>query len=481
MSRQITADHSKIFLLPEAIDDYVGTSHPSRFIAAVVGAMDLRPFDRGKSAVSVLDSDDGRPCYGSEMLLGMWLYAYLFHIDSSRRLEMASYNDVGLIWLTSGHHPDHSTLSRFFSLHAAAIKQVFKQSVGIAHKAGLVGLVLQAVDGTKIKAASSGRTGFYLKRCNEVLPKLDASIAERFETIRANNASEADLDSLLLPEDLRTDIALRETIRSAMAQMKAEKRTSIHLNEPDARTMQCGPEKTFGFNGQAVADAKCGIIVAAEVTTESNDVHQLAVMIEAAAANLGERTTETIADKGYASGPMFSTLQADGYAATVSMPDNFLPHPENPFDASNFTHDAKLDVMMCPTGPTLPFLKVRTQKGTKSRLYQCRVAATCPHRAACSKNKIGRVVSLNEHHQAIENQRKKYESEEGRTALRKRSGLIEPVFARIKQHRGFRRWTLRGLEKVQAQWAFVNTAENVRIMYKHWLEKLDLGPKLRLA
>ena len=466
MSRHIEADHSEQFLLPEAVDDYVGADHPARFIYDVVCQLALGSFGL-RSGAGTSETEEGRPRYGARMLLSMWAYAYFFHIESSRRLEMASYNDLGLIWLTSHHHPDHTTLARFLGGNPEAIGQVFEQVVRIAKASGLVGLVLQAVDGTKIKAASSGRTGYYLKRCEALLPNLDASITERIAAIQANDASEAEFGSLLLPQELTDDIARRETIRSAIATMQAAQRTSYHPNEPEAQTMPCGPERTFGYNAQAVADEKHGIIVAAVVTTEPNDVHQLVPMIEAAEATLGARTAETIADKGYASSPAFGALAERGYAATVALPDNFLPHPEEPFDASNFTYDAEQDVMICPTGPKLPFLKVRTQKGTESRLYQCKVAATCPHRATCSKNKVGRVVSLNAHHAAIEHQREKYGSEAGREALGQRSGLIEPVFARIKQHRGFRRWTLRGWKKVSAQWALVTTAENLRIMYRH--------------
>ena len=475
MSRAIEADHSKQFLLPESIDDYIGSDHPARFIYEVVQQLDLRAFGQRPSA-----SEDGRPHYGPRLLLSMWSYAYFFGIESSRKLELASYTDLGLIWLSSQHHPDHSTLSRFISTHTEAIEQVFGQVVRIAKTAGLVGLVLQAVDGTKIKAASSGRTGYYLKRCEELLPKLEASITARVDAIRAADVSESDLGSLLLPKELANDLARREKIRLAIAEMQAEKRKSYHPNEREASVMQCGPERTFGYNAQAVADGQHGIIVAAQVTTEPNDVHQLVVMIEEAESTLGARTMETIADKGYASSPVFGALQERGYEATVAMPDNFLPKPEHPFDASHFTYDAVKDVMLCPTGPALPFLKVRTQKGTESRLYHCRVAANCPHRWECSKSKAGRVVSLNVHQGAIQKQREKYQSEAGRHALRTRSGLIEPVFARIKQHRRFRRWTLRGLKKVKAQWALVTTAENLRILYRQTGGKLWTSECLRM-
>src|ERR1017187_10330947 len=103
MSRQIEADHSKQFLLPEAIDDYIGSDHPARFIYEVVSQMDLRSFGTNSSG-----TDEGRPRYGACLLLSMWSYAYFFRIESSRKLEMASHNDIGLIWLTSHNHPDHS-------------------------------------------------------------------------------------------------------------------------------------------------------------------------------------------------------------------------------------------------------------------------------------------------------------------------------------------------------------------------------------
>jgi Transposase DDE domain len=39
--------------------------------------------------------------------------------------------------------------------------------------------------------------------------------------------------------------------------------------------------------------------------------------------------------------------------------------------------------------------------------------------------------------------------------------LPEPVFGQIKQARGFRRFLMRGLEKVGAEWAIVCTAHNL--------------------
>jgi hypothetical protein len=44
--------------------------------------------------------------------------------------------------------------------------------------------------------------------------------------------------------------------------------------------------------------------------------------------------------------------------------------------------------------------------------------------------------------------------------------IVEPVFGQIKQARGFRRFSLRGLAKVQAEWALVCATDNILKMYR---------------
>jgi len=63
-----------------------------------------------------------------------------------------------------------------------------------------------------------------------------------------------------------------------------------------------------------------------------------------------------------------------------------------------------------------------------------------------------------------------------RTLLKKRSVTVEPVFGWIKEAMGFRRWTVRGLEKVQTQWLLLCTAVNFNRLKKHWA-----AGKLRFA
>jgi len=48
-----------------------------------------------------------------------------------------------------------------------------------------------------------------------------------------------------------------------------------------------------------------------------------------------------------------------------------------------------------------------------------------------------------------------------RSRYRLRKQIVEPVFAQIKQARGFRQFLLRGIEPVRAEWALICTAHNI--------------------
>ena len=49
-----------------------------------------------------------------------------------------------------------------------------------------------------------------------------------------------------------------------------------------------------------------------------------------------------------------------------------------------------------------------------------------------------------------------------RSRYRLRKQVVEPVYGQIKEARGFRRFLLRGIEKVKAEWAMICTAHNLR-------------------
>lgn len=177
------------------------------------------------------------------------------------------------------------------------------------------------------------------------------------------------------------------------------------------------------YNAQAVVDEQRQIIVAAEVTNECNDKGQLAPMAQRMNENLlalaetPEQNVEapsSVPEEMPADQP--TTLLADaGYWSEDALSDEAL---------KNF------DVLV-PPGSQLP--RKRDQAP----------AANAPHT------------------QRAEAMRARLKNEADRILYSKRQGLVEPVFGQIKERRGFRRFSLRGLAKVRAEWTLICLTHNL--------------------
>ena len=66
---------------------------------------------------------------------------------------------------------------------------------------------------------------------------------------------------------------------------------------------------------------------------------------------------------------------------------------------------------------------------------------------------------------AREAMRHKLRTEPGRAIYKMREAIVEPVFGQIKEQRGVRRFSLRGLRNVRCEWKLVCLASNLRKLY----------------
>lgn len=467
MSNVIEANYGQQWLFPRSLEDLLPAGHPARLVREFVEALDLE-----KLGFKAEGAEIGRPAYGVSLQIKVILYGYMNRVRSTRGWERACHNDIGMLWLAGMNYPDHTTLWRCWNNNRAGLRKLFRQLLQIATAADLVGMVLHAVDGTKILSKASEQQAWHRKSLEEKLKHLDQAIDEIMKQTE-QSASDGGSGGHQLPEPLQQRQQLREMVQKQLSELNAKERDHLNPQDPDARVMKCGARKQFAYNAQAVVDEQSKLIVAADVVTDESDNYQLTPMLDQVKANLGQVAQLSVADAGYLVTTQLAEAERKGYPAMVNLQEPLQDAAGQPYHASRFAYDAATDQCICPRGEALPFdhTKVRNKVQPYTvRVYRCESYETCPVRWQCSSSYTGRTVQIHPNHDALVRQREKHRDEAMRAALKKRGSTVEPVFGWAKEAMGFRRWTFRGLEKVQTQWVVLCTAMNLARLYKNWIE-----------
>ncbi len=464
MAQPIAPDYGQQFLLPPALEDWIPKDHPVRFIREFVDQQDL-----AKLGFAMPISSEGRPAYAPSLLLKIWLYGYHHRLRSSRRLEAACRDHLSLLWLSGTISPDHNSLWRFWRDNKAALRALFKQSVQLAVQAGLVGLVLQAVDGTKIQAVASPYTGWSKEKMKKLLAALEVELDETERQLEQEGPGGQEV-AYRLPEKLEDRQALCAALKAGLEQLQEDGRGHYQPKEPEARRMKCAGRKPFAYNAQAVVDQSQGIVVAAEVSVEESDSGQLVGMVKQAQHNTGATSAVlSVADGGYGSGAQVAEAAAQKLEVLV-MPMDGGQQKDNGYSAHDFHYERASGAVNCPQKQRLDFTRQTLQKGQRIRQYRCRIK-DCPAAGLCKDKKGRRVIEIWPHTAAVQAMRQRLKQPEAQEQLSKRGRIIERHFGHIKQHDGFRRWTVRGRENVRTQWALVNLTMNLRVLAKAWASR----------
>jgi transposase len=473
MSYQIKTDYTKTFLLPPSLEDWVSQDHPVRFIREFVENLNLKEL-----GFKVETNQYGSPYYSSDLLLKVWVFGYYNKIRSTRELEKQAKENLSLIWLLGMETPDHNTIWRFWRDNKKIVKKIFVESVKVAYSLDLIGMVLEAVDGSKLRAYSSSREAKDKKQFTEILKTVEESVEKMEKEIEENKQSEKEDNKL--PKELQKKKELKEKIKQAIEEIERTKRERLNANETEARIMKNEGKKILSYNGQAVVDSKNGIIVGIDVTNEENDEKQLIPMIEEAKQTIGKVAECIVADTGYGTAEQVGKAKEAGYDVIVSISEksNLAKREDKKYHATNFEYDKERDVMICPEGKELEYEKTtQKKKNYKVRLYKGKECKECLMRDMCIAERKGkprkenRVVQLNPYYEAINEQREKNKDTECIEKIKKRRHIVEPIFGIIKHVHNFRKFTSKGIENAKAQWTMLNLSVNMRKIYLKWREK----------
>jgi transposase len=185
----------------------------------------------------------------------------------------------------------------------------------------------------------------------------------------------------------------------------------------------------------------------------------------------GRQPKNAIADSAYGSEENYTYLKQEGIEAYVKYntfhQETKPRHKPNPFAAENLPYDEATDVFTCPNGKLLHYQathRYHTDNGFESqrRLYACQDCSQCPLKQQCTKAEGNRQIKVSFRLWKMRAQAKEKLLSALGTALRKQRSIdVETVFGRIKQDWGFRRFLLRGLQKVKTEWGLLCIAHNL--------------------
>lgn len=154
-----SVDRDLPFLVPPDMRDWLPENHLAWFILDVV-----RELDTSALHAKSKRGGTGREGFNPELLLAVWVYASARGISSSRQIERACTEDVAFRVLCAQDVPDHTVLARFRQHHQDAMADLFAQVLTLCVGQGLGRFGVIAIDGTKIKANASKSKSLSLKR-----------------------------------------------------------------------------------------------------------------------------------------------------------------------------------------------------------------------------------------------------------------------------------------------------------------------------
>ena len=385
------------YLLLPSVRDVLGPEHLCFFLRRVVGKLNLSAFRNEYGA-------EGGPAYAPEMLVSVWLYAYVLSVTSSRRLEQRIREDLAFRYLAGGATPDHWTLNAFRRRHGKGLNDVFTQVLELARASGMGRLGHVAIDSTRIAAnASRDRVDTEQTLRNE-RARLRREIRRWQQQCDAEDPNEG-AGMAVDPEALAALERQLGEIPARLARLQKSGLKKLSQSDPDSRFLRQRGGFVLGYTA-TLAVSEDHLIVAQRMTQATNDNEALLPMVDLVEQQCGELPQQVSADSGFFSNDNLQGMEERNIAAYV--PDNNM---------------------------------------------------------ALVLNRGGR-IKQRAVHPAHRRMRRKLRDPVGRAIYARRKAIVEPVNGVLKEQRGMRRFRMKGLAKVAVEWTLASTAYNLTRLWR---------------
>lgn len=426
------------FLFPPNLSELIEENHPVRIISSIIDGLDIRNLIKTYKP-------GGSSCYHPKMLLKVLIYGYLSNIYSSRKMEQALKENIHFMWLSAMSRPDHNTLNRFRSERLKGeIKAIFTQIVLLLEKQGLISLQTTFVDGTKIEANANRYTfvwGRAIKKHKERIAEQLEELWNYAETVAKDelqNIESIDFKEVDSEKVTQTIKKINEVLKNKKVPSKVRQklnyakknwadnlekyrkqqeilndRNSFSKTDTDATFMRM--KEDHMRNGQLKPAYNLQIstnrqfILQYSIHPNPTDTKTLASHLQGFEESYHKVPKELVADAGYGSEENYKLLELKKIKAYVKY--NYFSKDQKSGQITSSQNNPKLAKIR-----EKAFKLLSTRKGVKLRKQRCHD--------------------------------------------------VEPVFAQLKHNKNFKRFLLRGKNKVEIEIGLLAIAHNLNKMSK---------------
>lgn len=446
-ARFVLVDHDTPLLLPPDLREWVPASHLVHFVMDAVGQLDLK-------AAKINERGTGDAQYPPAMMLGLLIYSYATGVFSSRKIERTTYENVAVRVMCADTHPDHDTVCAFRRQNPELLSASFARVLELAARCGVlqIGGITVAIDGTKVLANASKHAAVSYERAGEQMRELDLEIEQLLR--KAEEADSTPLeDGLSIPQEVQRRAERKAKLAAARAEMelraqarldeekatyeskaaereqkrqaggkprgreprppqdKPGKSDQVNFTDPESRIMKTASGFEQCYNALAAVEVDSRLIVGQQVSDAPNDKKQLVPTFAAIEPAVGT-VSQVLVDSGFLSEQAVGEIEKTGMVEVLAA-------------VKREKHGRTVEQLEKKTDPPEPG-------------PQAPFAERMAHRVA---------------------------TKAGRQRYKLRQQTVEPVFGIIKEALGFRRFSLRGLGKVNAEWTLVTLAYNLKRLF----------------
>jgi transposase len=501
----------QVLLLPPSLDEFIPEKHLVRVVNQVVESMDI------SDLINTYEGG-GTSAWHPRMLLKILLYAYSVKIYTGRRIAKALAQDIHFMWLSGMSRPDFRTINAFRSSKAKEVIEVlFKEMLEFLMEHNYIRMENYFCDGSTFRADANQYKMVWKKnaerhklkaqhRCEALFKEIDALNAteekqygntDLEENGGAASISRTDINQHIskLNEKLKHTLDKKHQRKARSLQKKLEQeqqkiaryerqmeragtRSGYNKTDEDASAMMMKNKVEILPAYNVLAGCEDQFITGVSVHQNTNDGACFKDHLEQAEKQQPTQPDNIIGDGIFGTAQNYELLEEKQIGSYLKFPSFHAEQKDsyktNAFLKDNFYYDAKTDTYSCPNDELLTFRRsyevTHQRTGYKSQVkrYECDNCSDCVFYSKCCDSKKGnnRTIEVNPKLEDYKvKARANLKSDQGILLRKRRSIEIESCFGDIKHNMGFRRFHLRGIDKVKTEISLIAMAHNLRKMH----------------